>query len=85
MFNIGIYMGWADLTPDSVISYHTLTAAYLGVTMWTITYETVYQHQDKVDDVKIGMKSLAILCDRHKIQICSATTVGFTALMSWVG
>ncbi|SJL15627.1 uncharacterized protein ARMOST_19130 [Armillaria ostoyae] len=53
--------------------------------MWTITYETVYQHQDKVDDVKIGMTSLAILCDKHTIPICSATTVGFAALMSWAG
>ncbi len=65
MFNIGVYMGWADLAPDGVIPYHTLTAAYVGATMWTVTYETVYQHQDKVDDVKIGMKSLAILCGRH--------------------
>ncbi|KAK0221094.1 hypothetical protein EDD85DRAFT_983311 [Armillaria nabsnona] len=70
MFNIGIYMGWADLAPDGVISYCALTAAYLGATMWTIMYK--------------GMKSLAILCGRHTIQICSATTVGFTALTSWV-
>ncbi len=53
--------------------------------MWTVTYETVYQHQDKVDDVKIGMKSLAILCGRHTVPICSPTIVGFTALMSWAG
>ncbi|PBK98266.1 hypothetical protein ARMGADRAFT_1075121 [Armillaria gallica] len=41
MFNIGVYMGWADLAPDSVIPYHALTAAYLSATMWTLTYETV--------------------------------------------
>ncbi len=76
MFNIGVYMGWADVAPDGVIPYHALTAAYLGATMWTITYETACQHQDKVDDVKIGMKSLAI---------CTATTIGFAALMSWAG
>ncbi|KAK0214576.1 UbiA prenyltransferase family, partial [Armillaria fumosa] len=85
IFNIGVYMGWADLSPDCVIPYHALTAAYLGATMWTITYEAVYQHQDKVDDVNIGMKSLAILCGKHTITICSATTVGFAALMSWAG
>ncbi|KAG7440961.1 UbiA-domain-containing protein [Guyanagaster necrorhizus] len=85
MFNIGIYMGWADLAPDAKISYHALTAAYLGATMWTITYETVYQHQDKVDDVKIGIKSLAILCGKYTIYICSATTVGFAVLMSLAG
>ncbi|PBK98388.1 UbiA-domain-containing protein [Armillaria gallica] len=85
MFNIGVYMGWADLAPDAQIPYYALTAAYIGATMWTITYETVYQHQDKVDDVKIGMKSLAILCGKLTIPICAATTVGFAALMSWAG
>ncbi|KAK0234482.1 hypothetical protein EDD85DRAFT_1025361 [Armillaria nabsnona] len=80
MFNIGVYMGWADLAPDGVIPYQALTAAHLGATMWTVTYETLYQHQDKVDDVKIHMKSLAILCGKHTIPICSATTVGLTAI-----
>ncbi len=83
MFNIGVYVGWADLAPDGVIPYHTLTAAYFSATMWMVTYETVYQHQDKVDDVKIGMKSLAILCGKHTILICSTTTIRFTVLMSW--
>ncbi len=50
--------------------------------MWTITYEIVYH---KVDNVKIGMKSLAILYGRHTIPIYSAITVGFVALMSWAG
>ncbi|KAK0234480.1 hypothetical protein EDD85DRAFT_910449 [Armillaria nabsnona] len=85
MFNIGVYMGWADIAPGGLIPYHALTAAYVGATLWTITYETVYQHQDKVDDVKISMKSLAILCGKHMIPICSATTVGFAGLMSWAG
>ncbi|KAK0471054.1 UbiA prenyltransferase family-domain-containing protein [Armillaria novae-zelandiae] len=85
MFNIGVYMGWADLAPDSKIPYVALSAAYLGATMWTITYETVYQHQDKVDDIKIGMKSLAILCGGYTIPICLATTIGFGTLMSFAG
>ncbi|KAK0187363.1 UbiA prenyltransferase family-domain-containing protein [Armillaria mellea] len=83
MFNIGVYMGWADLAPDGVIPYHALTAAYLGATTWTVT--DVYQHQDKVDDVKIGMKSLAILCGKYTIPICSGTTVGFAALKALAG
>ncbi len=44
MFNIGIYMGWVNLVPGSLIPYHALTAAYLGATLWTITHETVHQH-----------------------------------------
>lgn len=44
--------------------------------------KTMYQYQDNVDDVKIGMKSLTITCGRHTIPTCCVTTVGFVALMS---
>ncbi|KAK0440549.1 hypothetical protein EV421DRAFT_2036760 [Armillaria borealis] len=81
MFNIGVYMGRADLTPDGVIPCHALTAAYFGATMWTITYETVYQHQDKVDDVKIGMKSLAILANVMGSHYVSVALSAFVELL----
>ncbi|KAK0200253.1 UbiA prenyltransferase family-domain-containing protein [Desarmillaria ectypa] len=85
MFNIGIFMGWADLTPDGRIPWASLTAAYVGGILWTITYETVYQHQDKLDDAKIGMKSLAIFCGEYTIPTCATTTIGFASLMSYSG
>ena len=34
---------------------------YLAGICWTIGYDTIYAHQDKVDDLKIGVKSTAIL------------------------
>ncbi|KAF8911759.1 UbiA prenyltransferase family-domain-containing protein [Mucidula mucida] len=85
MFNIGVFMGWADLTKDGRVAFDALMPIYIGALLWTITYETVYQHQDKVDDVKIGMKSLAIFCGKYTIPVCTATTVGFGALMSYGG
>ncbi|KAK0214542.1 UbiA prenyltransferase family-domain-containing protein [Armillaria fumosa] len=85
MFNIGIFMGWADLTPNGDISWATLTAAYVGAILWTITYETVYQHQDKLDDAKIGMKSLAMFCGEYTIPVCATTAIGFASLMSYGG
>ncbi len=104
MFNIGIFMGWADLTPNGHIPWATLTAAYVGAILWTITYETVYQHQvaitylhrcrfsflinlpqDKLDDAKIGMKSLAMFCGEYTIPVCATTAIGFAFLMSYGG
>lgn len=38
-------MGWCDLTLDGTIPWATLIPMYIGACMWTITYETVYQHQ----------------------------------------
>ncbi|KAJ6584250.1 hypothetical protein B0H10DRAFT_2234539 [Mycena sp. CBHHK59/15] len=45
MFKIGIFMGWSDLSVDRTIPWNTLIPIYLGACLWTITYETVYQHQ----------------------------------------
>lgn len=33
---------------------------YIGLCFWTIAYDTVYAHGDKHDDVKVGVKSLAL-------------------------
>ncbi|KAF9030134.1 UbiA-domain-containing protein [Hymenopellis radicata] len=85
MFNIGIFMGWADLTKDGRVAFDALLPIYIGALLWTITYETVYQHQDKLDDVKIGMKSLAIFCDKYTIPVCTATTIGFGTFMAYGG
>ena len=33
---------------------------YLGGIAWTLAYDTIYAHQDKEDDVLIGVKSTAL-------------------------
>ena len=33
---------------------------YLGGIFWTLAYDTIYAHQDKEDDVLIGVKSTAL-------------------------
>lgn len=39
----------------------TVLPLYAGAALWTIVYDTIYAHQDKGDDVKLGLKSTAIL------------------------
>ncbi|KFG65193.1 4-hydroxybenzoate polyprenyl transferase [Toxoplasma gondii RUB] len=34
---------------------------YVSGIFWTLTYDTIYAHQDKVDDRKVGIKSTALL------------------------
>ncbi|KAJ7851123.1 hypothetical protein B0H14DRAFT_831611 [Mycena olivaceomarginata] len=79
MFKVGIFMGWSDLSLDGSIPWNTLIPIYLGACLWTITYETVYQHQDKIDDLKIGIKSPALLCGGYTIPICVTTALAFLA------
>jgi 4-hydroxybenzoate polyprenyltransferase len=47
--HVGVFMGWSDLTTKSTIPIDILGPLYLGCFLWTITYETVYQHQVRLD------------------------------------
>jgi len=56
-FNWGALIGWtaaagAIAWPPALL--------YLGGVFWTLGYDTIYAHQDKEDDVRIGVKSSAL-------------------------
>tara|TARA_B100000927_G_scaffold220359_1_gene180330 strand:- start:72 stop:869 length:798 start_codon:yes stop_codon:yes gene_type:complete len=57
-FNWGAIMGWTAITGE--LSYHCIIL-YFGCIFWTIGYDTIYAHQDKIDDNFLGLKSTAIL------------------------
>jgi 4-hydroxybenzoate polyprenyltransferase len=56
-FNWGALMGWAAVRSDLGWAPALL---YLGGIAWTLGYDTIYAHQDKEDDVLIGVKSSAL-------------------------
>lgn len=56
-FNIGVFIAWYSVKND--ISFVPILI-YLSAVLWTIVYDTIYAHQDKVDDIKIGVKSTAL-------------------------
>ncbi|KAJ7124496.1 UbiA prenyltransferase [Mycena epipterygia] len=85
MFKVGVFMGWSDLSVDGTIAWDVLIPIYLGACLWTITYETIYQHQDKADDMKIGINSPALLCREYTIGVCTATAIGFLGLLTYGG
>ena len=57
-FNWGAIMGRTAATGE--ITYHCMIM-YIGCIFWTIGYDTIYAHQDKIDDNFLGLKSTAIL------------------------
>ncbi|KAI4517540.1 UbiA prenyltransferase [Schizophyllum commune Loenen D] len=98
MFNIGALMGWSDLAPGNGslhyvlgegspaagrVPFDILLPLFFGCCCWTVTFETVYQHQDKADDVAIGLRSLAIFCGKATVAVCALTTLGFGGLLAW--
>jgi len=56
-FNWGALIGWTAIA--DALAWPPLLL-YLGGVSWTIGYDTIYAHQDKEDDLRIGVKSSAI-------------------------
>jgi len=56
-FNWSALVGWAAVTGQVPVSAWLL---WLGGILWTLGYDTIYAHQDKEDDVRIGVKSTAL-------------------------
>jgi len=57
-FNWGAFMGFAVLNGE--LPLNLVLPLYLGGVAWTLHYDTIYAHQDKEDDVKVGVKSTAL-------------------------
>ncbi|WP_440055379.1 4-hydroxybenzoate octaprenyltransferase [Pseudoalteromonas sp. T1lg65] len=53
--------------------------------LWTVAYDTMYAMVDRDDDVKIGVKSTAILFAQWDRHIIALLNIAFIAMMSWVG
>jgi len=57
-FNWGALVGWTAVTGSLAAAP---IALYLGGIFWTLAYDTIYAHQDKDDDILIGVKSTALM------------------------
>jgi len=56
-FNWGALVGWSAVTGSLELPAILL---YCGSVLWTMGYDTIYAHQDKEDDLMLGLKSTAI-------------------------
>ncbi len=56
-FNWGALLGWTAVTGR--LAWPPLLL-YLGGICWTLGYDTIYAHQDKEDDARIGVRSSAL-------------------------
>lgn len=57
VFNWGALMGWAAVRNQ--IDFPAILL-YIGGVFWTLGYDTIYAHQDKADDARIGVRSTAL-------------------------
>lgn len=77
-FNWGAMVGWTAVH-GSVSWAHVLPLYGAGV-CWTLVYDTLYGHQDKTDDKRLGIRSTSLLFGEKTKPILAgfgAASVGF--------
>ncbi|KAM9236137.1 4-hydroxybenzoate polyprenyltransferase, mitochondrial [Leptosomus discolor] len=57
-FNWGALLGWSAIKGSC--EWSVCLPLYFAGVMWTLVYDTIYAHQDKRDDIIIGVKSTAL-------------------------
>lgn len=83
-FGWAIPMGWAAVSETLPLTCWLL---FLANICWTVAYDTQYAMVDRDDDLKIGVKSTAILFGRHDkliIGLLQLATLVLLALTGWL-
>jgi 4-hydroxybenzoate polyprenyltransferase len=81
-FGWGIPMAYAAVSESLPLSCWLLLLANI---CWTVAYDTLYAMVDRDDDLKIGVKSTAILFGRYDKLIVGLLQLATLLLLVWVG
>lgn len=76
-FNWGALLGYSAI--KGYVDIPVCLPLYIAGICWTIVYDTIYAHQDRADDLLLGIKSTAIKFDRDTkiwLSCFSATMIG---------
>lgn len=85
---LGIAFGWGIPMAFAALTETVPPAAWLffaGTFAWIVAYDTVYAMVDRDDDVRVGVKSTAILFGRADRLAVGALQATALALFVWLG
>ncbi len=85
---LGIAFGWAVPMSFAAQSNEIPAVAwlmYLAVALWALVYDTMYAMVDKEDDLKIGVKSTAILFGDRDREILAVLQIIIMLLLVQIG
>ncbi|TCD66944.1 hypothetical protein EIP91_000722 [Steccherinum ochraceum] len=82
-FNWGALLGWSAIA--GAVDWSICLPLYAGSFLWTIVYDTIYAHQDKFDDVTVGIRSTALLFGAQTRLILSTFTASSLSLITFAG
>ncbi|XP_071863353.1 ubiquinone biosynthesis protein COQ2, mitochondrial [Bombus fervidus] len=80
-FNWGALLGWSAV--HGSCNWSVCLPLYTAGICWTLLYDTIYAHQDKVDDVIVGIKSTALkFGNKTKFYLSGFSTIMITGLLA---
>ena len=81
-FSWGSMIGWTAVANDCF--WPAVLPLYASSMLWVVAYDTIYAHQDKVDDKRTGVKSTALLFgDRGTKPMLVLLSVAWLALFAY--
>ncbi|KAI1301162.1 4-hydroxybenzoate polyprenyltransferase, mitochondrial [Halotydeus destructor] len=83
-FNWGALLGWSVVSGGSLY-LPAIIPLYASGIFWTLIYDTIYAHQDKSDDLMVGLKSTAIKFGDQTKPWLSAFSVGMVSSLVSAG
>lgn len=87
-FSWGAMMGFPALGVDLLSDTNALAAAaalYASCVAWTVNYDMIYAHMDIKDDVKAGIKSIALAHGQNTKAILSGLSIVQIGLLATAG
>ncbi|KAK7695527.1 Para-hydroxybenzoate--polyprenyltransferase, mitochondrial precursor (PHB:polyprenyltransferase) [Cerrena zonata] len=75
-FNWGALLGWSAVA--GAVNWSVCLPLYAGGICWTLVYDSIYAHQDKTDDVTVGIRSTALLFGQNTFPILSALSASLS-------
>ncbi|PVU95414.1 hypothetical protein BB561_001829 [Smittium simulii] len=79
-FNWGALLGWIAIAGSP--NWAVTAPLYAAGIFWTLIYDTIYAHQDKFDDLRVGVKSTALLFNNNTIPVlCIFAVFTISALL----
>ncbi|GMT07982.1 hypothetical protein PENTCL1PPCAC_30156, partial [Pristionchus entomophagus] len=82
-FNWSVLIAWTHLMPPD--QWWKVLPLYFATCLHTFIYDTIYAHQDKKDDARMGMHSTALHLGDRTRRVLGGCTVGMLGSLSLAG
>lgn len=76
-------LGWSAVAGS--VNWSVALPLYFGGVCWTLVYDTIYAHQDKTDDIQIGVRSTALLFGPYTRGILAGFSASTITLFTLAG